>query len=62
VISVLNASATEKIKIRLFTTSKGKAYDNQKINNTHLSNLSFTYPSIEGEEKDDSFEAADRGI
>lgn len=58
VISVLNASATDKIKIRLFTTSKGKAYDNQKINNAHLSNLSFTYPSIEGEDKEDSFEAS----
>ena len=56
VVSVLNASATQKIKIRLFTTNKGKAFDDKKINNTHLSNLSFTYPSVEGEEKNDSFE------
>lgn len=58
VISVLNASATEKIKIRIFTTNKGKAFDDKKINNTHLSNLSFTYPSVEGEEMNDSFEAS----
>lgn len=58
VISVLNASITEKKRIKLFTTNKGKAYDDKKINNTHLSNLSFTYPSVEGEEKNDSFEAS----
>ena len=58
VISVLNASITDKIKIKLFTTNKGKAYDNEKINNTHLSNLAFTYPSVDGEDKNDSFEAS----
>tara|TARA_R110002050_G_scaffold267266_2_gene408880 strand:- start:26787 stop:28952 length:2166 start_codon:yes stop_codon:yes gene_type:complete len=58
VISVLNASITDKIKIKLFTTNKGKAYDNDKINNTHLSNLAFTYPSVDGEDKNDSFEAS----
>ena len=58
VISVLNASTTDKIKIRLFTTNKGKAYDNDKMNNTHLSNLNFTYPSVEGADKNDLFEAS----
>ncbi len=58
VISVLNASRTDKIKIRLFTTNKNKAYDDEKINHSHLSNLSFTYPSIEGEDKNGGFERA----
>tara|TARA_R110000868_G_scaffold142103_1_gene359263 strand:- start:20909 stop:23074 length:2166 start_codon:yes stop_codon:yes gene_type:complete len=58
VISVLNASTTDKIKIRLFTTNKGKAYDNDKMNNTHLSNLNFTYPSVDGTDKNDLFEAS----
>jgi len=55
VISVLNASRTDKIKIRLFTTNKSKAYDDDKLNNSHLSNLNFTYPSIEGEDKNGGF-------
>ncbi|AIY13578.1 LysM peptidoglycan-binding domain-containing protein [Cellulophaga baltica] len=58
VISVLNASITDKRKIRVFTTNKGKAFDSDKINHTHLSYLSFTYPSVDGEDKADSFEAA----
>ncbi|MBU2996586.1 LysM peptidoglycan-binding domain-containing protein [Cellulophaga baltica] len=58
VVSVLNASINDRIKIRLFTTNKGKTFDGDKINHTHLSNLSFTYPSIEGDEKYDSFEKA----
>ncbi|WP_047415077.1 LysM peptidoglycan-binding domain-containing protein [Cellulophaga sp. Hel_I_12] len=58
VISVLNASRTDKIKIRLFTTNKNKAYDDEKINHSHLSNLAFTYPTIEGEDKNDAFERA----
>ncbi len=58
VVSVLNASTTDKIKIKLFTTNKGKSFDGDKINHTHLSNLSFTYPSIEGDDNYDSFEKA----
>ena len=58
VISVLNASTNDKVKIRLFTTNKGKAYDNDKMNNTHLSNLNFTYPSVDGADKNDLFEAS----
>lgn len=58
VVSVLNASRTDKIKIRLFTTDKNKAYDDEKINHSHLSNLSFTFPSVEGEDKKDGFESA----
>ncbi|WP_158975985.1 LysM peptidoglycan-binding domain-containing protein [Cellulophaga sp. L1A9] len=58
VISVLNSSITDKRKIRVFTTNKGKAFDSDKINHTHLSYLSFTYPSVDGEDKNDSFESA----
>ncbi len=58
VVSVLNASITDKIKIKLFTTNKGKAYEDDKLNHTHLSNLAFTYPSVEGPDKNDPFEAS----
>ncbi|SDE50055.1 amino acid/amide ABC transporter substrate-binding protein, HAAT family [Pricia antarctica] len=36
----------EKLKLRMFTTNKTSAFENDVISSTHLSNLSFTYPSV----------------
>lgn len=36
----------DKLKMRMFTTNKGVAFDNDVVSSTHLSNLSFTYPSV----------------
>ncbi|MFM1878170.1 MAG: hypothetical protein RLZZ241_1036 [Bacteroidota bacterium] len=45
VSSILNSINTEETKIRLFTTYKSKAFENEVISAVHLSNLGFTYPS-----------------
>ncbi len=45
VTSILNSSISETIKVRMFTTNKNRAFENDVISNTHLSNLQFTYPS-----------------
>ena len=36
----------ERIQLRLFTTNKNSAFENEVISNTHLSNIKFTYPSV----------------
>lgn len=36
----------EKLKLRMFTTNKTSAFENDVISSAHLSNLSFTYPSV----------------
>lgn len=36
----------DKLKMRMFTTNKGVAFENDVVSSTHLSNLSFTYPSV----------------
>ncbi len=55
VVSILNAfenalldpeRSTVKVQVRMFTTNKNKAFDNEIISSTHLSNLRFTYPSV----------------
>lgn len=55
IISILNSNNTEKTPIRLFTTNKSDAFDNDIISLSHLSNLKFTYPSINREVGNDSF-------
>ncbi|MBQ4914464.1 LysM peptidoglycan-binding domain-containing protein [Maribacter sp. MMG018] len=54
-VSILNAfnnslldieNGTKKLKVRMFTTDKNNAFDNDVISSTHLSNLHFTYPSV----------------
>jgi ABC-type branched-subunit amino acid transport system substrate-binding protein len=55
VTSILNSSNTEKIKVRMFTTNKNRAFENDVISATHLSNLNFTYPSAYREVGSDSF-------
>ncbi|MBU3026924.1 LysM peptidoglycan-binding domain-containing protein [Zobellia galactanivorans] len=46
VTSILNSLNTEEVKVRMFTTDKNSAFDNEVISNAHLSNLRFTYPSV----------------
>ncbi|MDT7827566.1 LysM peptidoglycan-binding domain-containing protein [Pricia sp. S334] len=36
----------DKLKLRMFTTNKNPAFENDVISSTHLSNLNFTYPSV----------------
>lgn len=55
--ALLDPTDTEgvKVKLRMFTTNKNKAFDNDVISNSHLSNLYFTYPSVHKEISDDGF-------
>ncbi|MBM1107925.1 LysM peptidoglycan-binding domain-containing protein [Aurantibacter crassamenti] len=50
----------EKIKLRLFTTFKERAFESEVISSVHLSNLNFTYPSVFREPANNSFEKAYR--
>jgi len=44
-----------KVKLRMFTTNKDKAFDSDVVSSTHLSNLNFTYPSVYREPSNNSF-------
>ncbi|WP_240484956.1 LysM peptidoglycan-binding domain-containing protein [Arenibacter latericius] len=43
--SLLNSLVSGKKKIKLLTTDKNSAFDNEVVSYSHLSNLRFTYPS-----------------
>lgn len=45
----------EKLQLRMFTTNKNNAFDNDVISGSHLSNLNFTFPSVYRETVDNSF-------
>jgi len=45
-----------KVKLRMFTTNKDKAFDSDVVSSTHLSNLNFTYPSVYREPSNNAFE------
>jgi len=64
VTSILNAShntpldsnkSNKKVQLRMFTTNKNSAFDNDVISVSHLSNLNFTYPSVYREVPNNSF-------
>ncbi|NER09004.1 amino acid/amide ABC transporter substrate-binding protein, HAAT family [Muriicola jejuensis] len=55
VTSILNSSVSDTTRVRMFTTNKNKAFENEVISVSHLSNLNFTYPSIDKELGDDAF-------
>lgn len=55
VTSILNSSKTKEIRVRMFTTNKNRAFENDVISGSHLSNLNFTYPSAYREVGSDSF-------
>ena len=42
----IEQSDREKVKLRMFTTYKDNAFDNDVVSSNHLSNLRFTYPSV----------------
>lgn len=45
----------DKVAIRMFTTNRNSAFENDVISNSHLSNLNFTYPSVYREPVSNSF-------
>ncbi|WP_394749764.1 LysM peptidoglycan-binding domain-containing protein [Spongiimicrobium salis] len=54
--SILNSSNTEEIKVRMLTTNKNRAFeDNNAVSTSHLSNLNFSYPSPYREVGNDGF-------
>jgi len=64
VVSILNAFedalldpeiSEVKVQVRMFTTNKNNAFDNDIISSTHLSNLHFTYPSVYREASNSAF-------
>lgn len=64
IVSILNSfndalldveNSTEKLKVRMFTTNKNRAFENDVISSSHLSNLRFTYPSVYREVANDKF-------
>ena len=55
VISILNSFISEEVNIKLWTTKKNKAFTNDVISNSHLSNLNFRYPSAYREVESSSF-------
>lgn len=55
VSSVLNSTIADSVKIKMFTTNRNRAFENDVISNSHLSNLGFTFPSIEKEVGSNSF-------
>ncbi|MDC6352001.1 LysM peptidoglycan-binding domain-containing protein [Zeaxanthinibacter sp. PT1] len=55
VTSILNSVNTTDIKVRMFTTNKNKGFENPVISGSHLSNLSFTYPSAYREDTTEAF-------
>ncbi|MCX2720003.1 LysM peptidoglycan-binding domain-containing protein [Lentiprolixibacter aurantiacus] len=55
VSSILNSSISDTTQVRMFTTNKNKAFENEVISGNHLSNLRFTYPSIDRESGNTAF-------
>lgn len=64
VVSILNSfnktafdhlSEKDKVSVRMFTTDMNSAFENDVISNTHLSNLNFTYPSVNRQVSNNSF-------
>lgn len=52
------AAGNLRSKLRMFTTNKNEAFDNDVISGAHLSNLNFTYPSVYGETSENGFTRA----
>ncbi len=55
VSSILNSNNTKETIVRMFTTNRNKAFDNDAVSVSHLSNLNFTYPSVYREVGNNSF-------
>ena len=55
VSSILNSAISDTTQVRMFTTNKSKAFENEVVSGNHLSNLRFTYPSIDKESGNSAF-------
>ncbi len=55
VSSILNSANSDTTRIRMFTTHKNRAFENEVISIPHLSNLKFTFPSVTREATSDAF-------
>ena len=55
VSSILNSANSDTTRIRMFTTYKNRAFENEVISIPHLSNLKFTFPSVPSESSSDAF-------
>ena len=55
VSSILNSANSDTTGIRMFTTHKNRAFENEVISVPHLSNLKFTFPSVPSEGSSESF-------
>lgn len=64
VVSILNSFnntafdpllGKDKVSVRMFTTDMNSAFEKDVISNTHLSNLKFTYPSVNRQVANNSF-------
>jgi len=55
VSSILNSANSDTTRIRMFTTHKNRAFENEVISIPHLSNLKFTFPSVPRESSSDAF-------
>lgn len=55
VSSILNSTNSDTTVVKMFTTNKNKAFENNVISGTHLSNLNFTYPSVDKESSNNAF-------
>lgn len=55
VVSILNSSNSDTTRIRMLTTSQNRAFENEVVPATHLSNLRFTFPSVYRDRMDPGF-------
>ena len=55
VTSILNSANSDTTRIRMFTTHKNRAFENEVISVPHLSNLNFTFSSVPSEGSTDAF-------
>lgn len=55
VSSILNSTNSDTTLVKMFTTNKNKAFENNVISGAHLSNLNFTYPSVDKESNNNAF-------
>ncbi len=57
VSSILNSAKSDSTQIRMLTTHRNKAFENEVISVPHLSNLNFTFPSVTREASTAAFTA-----
>jgi len=53
--SIVTQARSKNMVVKMFTTNKNRAFDNDVISGSHLSKLNFTYPSVYREVRNASF-------